>query len=176
MAKVLETLVNFESGTFHELESITGAPAIVTDPAPGYEYETYMAKLDTVAECKLHMPNFAPGGNKYVIGSRIRFDLTGNPAPFAFFMWYGPEGAGTTDHDFYLTLKASDGRIRLYDANSALVATSAADAIETDTEYLMELLFTHGDPGDLIVHLAKGPLWESVEIFNVSGEDFDGSS
>ncbi|MCK4624058.1 MAG: hypothetical protein KAV00_02020 [Phycisphaerae bacterium] len=170
MALALETFVNFESGTFHELEATVDAPTIETTPAPPYEYETYVAKLwgPIGAGDKLYLPQIA-AGNKYVIGFYVQFDIVGNPAAFTFFKWYGPEGAGTANWDFYITFKGSDTKLRLYDANGDYV-TSDAGFFVTDTWHLVEILFTHGDPGDLILHV------DGVEVFNISGGDFDGTS
>ncbi len=166
MALALETFINFESGTLHECKIAANDAAIVTDPAPPYEYETYAAVLPSFGDVKENALYIAPVPadlNKYVIGFYIRFHKVGSITEQFFFRW-GNNSA--TEWDFHLRLE-DDGAFSIYDTNEAHVATSSTGVFAANKWHLVELLFTRGDSGDLIIHV------DDSEVLNTSGEDYD---
>jgi len=167
MALALKTFINFESGSLHELIWTEGSPTIETSPAPPYGHETYVVELeqDSVNYNEIFVDTVPTGENKYVIGFYVRFSYVGRITDFEFFQWC----TNGTAIDFRLKLN-DNGAFSIYDANNALVIKSSNGVFSADTWHLVEFLLTHGDPGDLIVHV------DGSEALNTSGEDYDGSS
>lgn len=150
----------FDSATLGECGTTTGAPAFVTTPAPpnGGDYCIHLraGQGDT-----FYTRSFNENSGKYAGGIYFYVDelnISPNFYPVSF-------------HQNKKTLWQlhldDNGVLELEDANLAVIATSGS-VIEVDAFNRIEFLFEKGDgDGTLIV------LVNEVEVFNVTGQDFD---
>lgn len=162
MALALETFFNFESGMFGELALTKNFPTIVVDPAPPYEHEARTAAcLQAVAGKSLTTHSFPEGANDYAIGFYVRFTNVNATPGYAFAVIQG------NVVDFHMQLRVNAGKLEVLDADSNVVATSASAVFTNNTWHLVELLFTFGDPGNVIVHV------DEVEAVTANNEKFD---
>lgn len=164
MALVLETFFNLESGTIHEFPQTKGGPTVGTTPAPPYSEETYVLDCNEEASTSREVTTetWAEGNNDYVIGFYVQFSNTSNPRPYRF----ARVQSDAEDNHFTLRVDAG-GVLRVYDCSTGLVASSSAGVFSDDTWHLVEILFTFGNVGDIIIHV------DGVEACTATGEDFD---
>lgn len=161
MPLTLETVFNFESGTFGECGNAKNSPLIVTTPSPPYRHEIRTAVFKDAKDGPfITSKSFAEGLNDYAIGLYVRFTNI-NPSTFGFAVIQSTAG------DIHLGLSVNDGKLEVRDADFNVVATSAVEVFRVDTYHLVELLFTFGDPGDVIVHV------DLNEAVTATGEKFD---
>lgn len=161
MALTLRVYANYESGTFGAFATTKNSPTIVTNPPPTYRYETYTAAcLADINAKSFTTHSFPMADNKYVIGFPVRFSNVGaTTSVFA--------SIQSTPTDFHLALARNAGKLEIRDADLNVVATSAVAVFRDNTDHLVEVLFTFGDPGDVVVHVG------GVEAVTASGEKFD---
>jgi len=165
MALVLETLCTCASGTFDEFLSTKNGPTIVVDPAPPYPNATYTIAclLDWGGGGRMVLTRtFAEGLNDYILPFYVRFSNVNYSTDFPFAII---RGSGANQEHLYLSL--NDGKLEIRDADFNLVGTSAAVHFVNDTWHLVEPLFKHGDPGDVVIHV------DTRAAVTVNNEKFD---
>lgn len=163
MALALETLCNVGSGTLGAFPKIFGTPLPKTTPAPPYRYAAYVLDCNSggaIADGVM-TPAFPKAANKYAVGFYVRFTQVDGTN----FNFGGVSDGGTKYH---LRLRTTiDGKLIVLDAGGHGVGTTSVGVFRNDAWHRVELLFTHGDPGDVIVHV------DGVEALNLTGQDFD---
>lgn len=163
MALALETFCSLTSGTLYDFGGTKNSPTVETSPAPPYEHATYVVDCSGAAAAKSVTTHpFPEGLNDYVLGFYVRFTNAGT-SPFSFARI---EGSGSNQEHLYLRPN-DNGKLEVMDADYNLVATSASAVFTDNTWHLVELLFTFGDPGDVVVHV------DEAEAVTASGEKFD---
>lgn len=162
MAKTLRVCTDFESGTFYAFARTKNSPTLVQNPPPVYEHETYTAACTQAAAGKSFVTHpFTKADNDYAIGFPVRFTNV-NATTSYYFAVVQSDGS-----KYHLKLGVNAGKLEVWDADDNLVATSAGVVFANDTDHLVELLLTFGNPGDVVVHV------DEAEAVTANGEKFD---
>jgi len=160
----LRTAWGFESGSIGELVDATGSDqvAFVTSPAPPRPGHTYVAEFGSGSDAEAATALWPNADDKHAIACWIRFSNTSPSPNWAFATIRESKGV---DH-LYLWI-ADGGILRLLDRKADTIGESSTGMLQPNTWHLIKLLYTHGDPGAVIVYVDK------AKVFDVSGEDFD---
>ena len=160
MALTLQTFAGFELGTLWEMEAAD--PGATVAEISHNDVETYSAHLQNGGLNTICTDEFTIN-NDLIIDFHIRFTNTDPRPSFTFWMV-------RDDKHVDVQLVLDDDVIKLYDANSVLVATSSEGVVSDNTWHYFEIRFTkHGTTGSIDVAVDEN------EVFSETGQDFEGA-